>query len=219
MFVINDEYAYVGQSVDVEKRIEKHKRLLNEKKHPNVNLVEDIKSIDFYILEECSISKLNEYEKLYYEKIASKYIMLNKRECGIQGTNGVSVVFKGNDNPNLTFSNGSFYINEIRISKYEKLYCLSELVDYIRNNSNYDIRINRVLDKYDFIDRINVLCNTNISKERNVASQLKKLGIYKVLGARRNKKVYCSFSVFITFAFYSCPQFAASICIMIGDMI
>lgn len=220
MFVINGEYAYVGQSVNMEKRIAIHEKLIKRHEHPNVQSDLPINTLDFEVLCECTAGQLNESEKLYFEKYSSKYKMLNKKDCGIQGVNGDTITFSSEKSPELLYKDGYFYINEDRIARdSDGLHCLSELLSYIRDNSNYDIRPNAILNKNEFIDRINSLCHLNMMKSRDVAGQLKDAGVYKVKGARDNKKIYCTFEVFITFAFYSCPQFAASICMMIGNRI
>lgn len=157
---------------------------------------------------------------MFYESISSKYEMLNKKECGIQGVNGDCITFEEGKNPNLSISDGDFYINGIKVGRLNNgMYCLTDLIEYIRENSNYDIRTSPILNKKEFIERINALYGVNILNSRDVVGKLKDAGIYKVVGAKNNKTIYCSFGVFVTFAFYSCPQFAASVCMMIGDMI
>lgn len=219
MITVKDVYAYIGQSVDIDNRLKKHKRDIENKCHPNMDCVGDYSLSDckFDILLECEPEELNELESFMYDKYSTSYIMLNKRLCGLQGVVGDSLIFYNNKNPELTYRNENFYIDGLKVSKYNGMYCLSELILYIKNHTDYDFRPNRVLIKYEFVDRINAIYGLNIPKTRNTAKYLKEADVYKVLGARNNKKVYCSFEVFITFAFYSCPQFAASLCIMIGD--
>lgn len=219
MITIKDVYAYIGQSIDIEKRLRKHKNDIKNKRHPNMKAIGDYSLSDciFSVLTECSSDELNEKELEMYDKFSTKYIMLNKRECGIQGVAGDSLFFYDNKNPSLIYENNDFYIDGIKVSKYQDMYCLSDLVLYIKNHSNFDFRLNRILIKNEFIDRINAIYKLEIPKTRNTAKYLKEAGIYKVIGSRDNKRIYCSFGVFVTFAFYSCPQFAASICIMIGN--
>lgn len=219
MITVKDVYAYIGQSVDIDNRLKKHKRDIENKCHPNMDNIGDYSLSDckFSVLTECKSEELNDMELEMYEKYSTSYIMLNKRVCGIQGVVGESLVFYNGKNPNLNYNNGSFYIEDVKINSIDNMYCLSDLVLYIRNHTDYDFKLNGVLVNNGFIDRINALCGLAIPKTRNTAKYLKEAGIYKVIGARENKKIYCSFEVFVTFAFYSCPQFAASICIMIGD--
>ena len=219
-FTYKDKYAYVGQSIDVENRILQHKIKIEKNIHPNMEIFENycLSDFSFNVLEECDKNDLNDKESSYYKKLSSKYLMLNKRECGVQGIVGDKIIFNDNDNPKLEFVNDNFILDGNMIEKDEdNMYCLSNLSLYIRNNSNHDLRVNQVLNKEEFIDRINALCKCNIPKDRNTSKHLKDLGLYAVKGARDNKRIFCSFEVFITFAFYSCPQFAASICIMIGN--
>ncbi len=221
MITVKDVYAYIGQSVDVDNRLKKHKRDIENKCHPNMELIGDYSLHDckFNILLECKSDELNKKELEMYDKYSTSYIMLNKRTCGLQSINGSTLKFYDDKNPSLKYDNENFYIDEIEISKNGNMYCLSDLVLYIKNHTDFDFRINQILIKHDFIDRINAIYNLDIPKTRNTAKYLKDANIYKVVGARENKKIYCTFEVFITFAFYSCPQFAASMCIMIGDKI
>lgn len=219
MITVKDVYAYIGQSVDIDNRLKKHKRDIENKCHPNMNCVGDYSLSDckFDILLECEPEELNELESFMYDKYSTSYIMLNKKACGLQGVVGDSLRFYNDKNPSLIYKDGNFYIENIKVNTYDNLHCLSDLVLYIRNHTDYDFRLNSILVNNGFIDRINALCGLSIPKTRNTAKYLKDAGIYKVVGTRENKKIYCSFEVFITFAFYSCPQFAASLCIMIGD--
>lgn len=58
---------YVGQSQDIEKRIEQHLTALQKKKHENKNMQKDYNnyalSFSFEVIEECPLSLLNEAEK------------------------------------------------------------------------------------------------------------------------------------------------------------
>lgn len=219
MITVKGVYAYIGQSINIDERLKKHERDIENKNHPNMETIGDysISDCKFSVLEECKKEELNSKELEMYEKYSTRYIMLNKRTCGLQGVAGESFTFYGGLNPSLTYKDGDIYIDGIKIIKNDNMYCLSDLVFYIRNHSDYDFRVNRIIIKHEFIDRINAIYGLNIPKTRNTAKYLKDAKIYKTFGARENKKVYCSFEVFITFAFYSCPQFAASICIMVGD--
>lgn len=66
--------VYIGQSQDIEKRIEQHLTALQKKKHENKLMQKDYNmfssAFSFEVLEECSLSLLNEAEKrwiAYYD--------------------------------------------------------------------------------------------------------------------------------------------------------
>lgn len=79
---------YIGKSVNIIKRWEDHKRLLNRNRHENTYLQHawnkyGSENFDFYILEECDNSLLNNKEKMYI----CKYDTTN-RNCGYNRTLG-----------------------------------------------------------------------------------------------------------------------------------
>lgn len=219
MIVIKDVYAYVGQSVNIDERLKKHKADIENKCHPNIPNHFNLTDCKFIELAQCSKFELNSLELEMYHKYCTSYIMLNKKTCGIQGVCGEHLRFYNDKNPSFEFVENEFIIDGIKIRRLDNMYCLTDLMLYIRNNSIFDFRLNSILIKQDFIDRINALYNIQIPKTRNTVKYLKTHGLYKVTGARSNKKIYCDFNLFVTIAFYSCPQFAASICIMIGNSI
>lgn len=53
-------------------------------------------------------------------------------------------------------------------------------------------------------------------QQKMFSKKMKDLGIYKCVGARENRKIFCDFGVFVTFAYMSCPPFGASVCMIIG---
>lgn len=218
MFTYKDRYAYVGQSVNLEGRIKKHKRDIANNTHPNMEKFDkyDLSDFKFKVIEECSAEELNVKEQEVYEAMSLKYIMLNKRKCGLQGVVGDRLVFYGDKNPSFEYKDGNFYIEGIKVDKVDDMFCISDITNYILNHSDYDFRQERILIGHSFIDRINCLYKCNIPKDRKTASHLKEIGIYKVKGARENKRVYCKFGVFITYVYMSCPQLAASVCILVG---
>ena len=54
-FTYNDTYCYVGQSIQVEKRISQHKDDINKFRHTNLSVIGDYDPalIKFEILKEC----------------------------------------------------------------------------------------------------------------------------------------------------------------------
>lgn len=65
---------YVGQSIDIKARLRKHKNLLRNNQHNNThlqsawNLYKEC-NFQFYIIKECSIEQLDEYEKYYIKEL------------------------------------------------------------------------------------------------------------------------------------------------------
>lgn len=220
--IVNNKFAYVGQSINIENRLKSHTRHLSENRHSCFNkksMKEDIKTFKSIILKECDKTDLNKYEYEMYEKMSKKYKMVNKKKCGIQGHRIERVIFKDGCNPNLELIDGNFYIDNIKIEKSDDgLFCLTDLVKYINNNSNMEIRINEVLNTNDFIDYMNALYKTKIPKERRASEYMKAFGLYKVVGARENRKIFCRPGILITFAYKTCPQIAASVVILITEM-
>lgn len=69
--VINNK-VYIGQSINIERRINDHKKLLKGNRHDNKHLQSawnknGKESFSFEILEECPIDELNSKEKYYIE--------------------------------------------------------------------------------------------------------------------------------------------------------
>lgn len=220
--IVNEKFAYVGQSINIEKRLSSHMRHLSENRHSCFNektMKENIKNFKSIVLKECDKDELNEYEYKMYEEMSKKYKMVNKKKCGIQGHRVEKVIFKEGCNPDLELINGDFYIDNIKIEKSDDgLFCLTDLVKYINNNSNIDIRINEVLNTNDFIDYMNALYKIKIPKERRTSEYMKAFGLYKVIGTRENRKIFCKPGILITFAYKTCPQIAASVVILITEI-
>lgn len=222
IIIVKGVYAYVGQSINVHSRLEQHKHLILKKKHSNLKIIDDysIDDCEFKIVCKCLPSELNEMEKSVYKKYSSKFIMLNKRECGLQKDPNYRIMFIDDGIPLLEYKDNHFFIDGSQVEIDEnRMHCLTDLLLYIRNNSNFNIRPNTILNKDSFIDKLNVLSRVEIPKDRNTSKHLKDAGLYKVRGARDTKKIFCDFNIFITFAYESCPQLSASICMMIGDAI
>jgi group I intron endonuclease len=64
---------YIGQAVNIDKRIKTHKRTLNNGSHPNKHLARSygkygINNFKFYIIEECNEDNLNNKEIYYIAK-------------------------------------------------------------------------------------------------------------------------------------------------------
>lgn len=219
-FVYKGKYAYVGQSIDLLNRIETHKRGIKSKKHPNLTFLDDyvIDDFIFNIESECDIEKLNEEEVRIYNLMSHKYIMINKVKCGMAALNGFNIIFRDDVDTTISFKNGTFYIGSFEISKKDNMFCLTDLKNFIIDNSNYNIDITGIMNTNEFRERVLSLLGISITKnKRKIVGELKSLGVYKTIGARTNRKVYCSYEVFITFLFASCPQFYASLCIYLVD--
>lgn len=217
-FVYREKYAYVGQSTDLLSRIETHKRNIKSKKHPNLTSFEDYDLDDFVfkIELECSVDKLNEEEFRVYNLMSHKYVMLNKVKCGMAAVNGFNIIFRDDVDLTISFKNNTFYIGTFEISKKDNMFCLTDLKNFIIDNSNYDIRMGQIVNTNEFRNRVLSLLGLPITKnKRRTVDELKSLGVYRAVGARTNKKVYCSYEVFITFLFASCAQFYANLCIFL----
>lgn len=222
IIIVKGVYAYVGQSINIHSRLEQHKHLILKKKHSNFEIIGDysIDDCEFKIVCECLPSELNEMEKSVYKKYSSKFIMLNKRECGLQKDPNYRIIFIDDDIPSLEYKNNHFFIDGSQVEVDETgMHCLTDLLLYIRNNSNFNIKPNSILNKDSFINKLNALSRVEIPKDRNTSKHLKDAGLYKVKGTRDTKKIFCDFNTFITFAYESCPQLSASICMMIGNVI
>lgn len=214
-------YCYVGQSIRISKRIDGHKRMIKSKTHPNMDKISDydINDIEFSVLEECNPSDLNRREKYYFDIMSKKYVMLNKANCGMSGDRFSDRYFLLDKTPFLDYVNGDFYIDNIVIEKKDGLYCLSQLVDFILDNSTYSVSLNNIINTNEFAERIYELYKNkglDIPAKRCLVKKMKDLGIYKCVGARGNRKIFCDFGVFVTFAYMSCPPFGASVCMIIG---
>lgn len=217
-FIYKDKYAYVGQSIDVESRINTHKRDIISNRHPNLFLLSDydIKDFTFNIEMQCDKNELNANEAKIYNELSHKYIMLNKVRCGMAAINGFNIIFRDDIDTSISYKNDTFYIGDFEISKYDNLYNLTQLKNFIIDNSNYDIKISGIMNSDEFRNKVLALLNIPRTKnKRRISEELKQLGVYKVIGARSKKTIYCSYEVFITFLFSSCPQFYASLCIML----
>lgn len=220
-FVFRDSYCYVGQSNAVEKRIAQHQRLIADKTHPNMRSFEDYapSEIQFSILKECPVEELNYWERYFYAQESLNYTMLNRRTCGLQGIPGETVVFQNDEIPILEWKDGDFYLNNFKIDRIDDKYCLSQVANYINNNSNWEVRMTNILNSEYVSSRIEAVFKISLTRNRRIIPQLKAQNLYTTKGARETKRVYVHGGIFLLAVYQSCPQLAASIVRIITDQI
>lgn len=102
---------YVGQSIDIYRRWKDHKNELNRNRHHNIYLQRawnkyEEASFDFYILEECDLSVLDEHEIFY----------INMFNC-MNSKYGYNIESGGNSNKALSNETRD-KISQSRIGKY-----------------------------------------------------------------------------------------------------
>ena len=218
-FTYDDTYCYVGQSSNVENRISQHKNDIAKHKHPNMDILGDYDPalVRFEVLKECSAEELNYYEKQFFLRESLKYTMLNRTECGIQGVPNQRLVFYDCEIPSLKYIDNHFEINGESISTLDGMHCISELVSYINNNSNANINFAEKANSTWVVERLAECYKIDLAADGKVIPYLKKLGLYKTVGARANKKTYVEFKTFITLAYTFAPQLSASILRMIVE--
>lgn len=217
--IVREKYAYVGQSVNLLGRIEDHLKKMVNNDHPNFkNINYTMNDVEYKILEYTNDNyNLNDLEKKWYDNYSDLYIMMNLRPCGEQSINGRMYKFYKNMNFSYETYMNNIYIGDKIITSEDGLLCLSDAINYIKENSDYDFRCERVFRTDIFKDRVRALYNINNSNE-SIVVQMKKKKIYKTIGARDNKKIYCSFGILFT-TFFGCkiPQISSSALMLISD--
>ena len=108
----NGEFAYVGLSNCIEKRLASHKSLIVKGVHPNFKgFSKDLSSYSFSVIELCNESELCAKEKIHFDKLSKSYKMVNIRECGIQGTRISPCIDKATaDRIKLGINGDSFFV-------------------------------------------------------------------------------------------------------------
>lgn len=222
LIVFRDEYAYVGQSVDIELRLSGHKKRLHCCSHPNFDMLCEYNEDDFkfIVLQEVKDnSRLNELEVYYFNEMCKKYKMVNRIACGRQGVVDKTISYDDGVDFRIRRNGTQLFIGDKEISIKDGLYCLSDLIDYLIIHSDYCQNLNELMNGYKVVSRINSCYGTNFPFDRRIVRHLKDMGLYKTLGRGSNRRIYCDFNVFITIAMETCAMIYASCCIFIMDSI
>lgn len=120
----NKKYFYVGQSINVYKRIKGHKRRMSTGKHENViiqRVFDKYSKTDPFIFEpllQCNIDDLNYFEKYCFDELKwlnPNMVPMNISKCGGQGD-----VLKGNLNKSKSFKGKPHPWKQVKYAQLDK---------------------------------------------------------------------------------------------------
>lgn len=187
-FIINEKFAYVGQSIRLTKRMNKHLSLIHAKRHPNVDI--DVVDLKMDVAELCNYGDLNKMELKWFNDLSKKYIMLNKIIPGFQKDSITMKVFDDGVDTNIFFNKDGICLSGKYVDKIDELFSLSELLDFTYKNSNVTIKHNDIMNSKSFFESSSHHYNIIIHKF-NYIDVIKDKKLYKVIGKGENKKIYC----------------------------
>lgn len=124
--------VYIGQSSDVEKRIQNHKECVSSNKHLSLSINEyGIENHTFEILEECALNDLIDRENFYLSYYKKKTILFN-----------YSIYLLIREHERLVVDEPDFLINELKKLRAEKE-VRKEAV--FSRKVNLNIKINKIM--------------------------------------------------------------------------
>lgn len=228
IFIVNNKFAYIGQSVDIENRLKNHIKKIERCNHPNIS--KDIKysysDVKYEVLELCNKESLNEREKYYYDIYSHEYTMLNIQECGNSRKRFDSNILDGD--VNLFFYETDSYIqisDECYISKMDDLISISELYYFLTKNADVIKSIPDIVNSEKVLDKIYYSSNLRLKysfsefkdkvSNRNAVKFFKDEKMWKTRGARDNRNVYVNKYIWFAICYEIHPAFSYIILDMI----